>query len=201
MRERSTVTRLPPITLHSARIDRFGPVLRIRLTMKECGWLHAYLDNDTQLLAITSDWGDWAYRWDGKNGWHDVFVLDRKPGPHAWSYITDKLYGGRSDREEWDEERTKSHVRQSLAVAYRCGEHDVSWRADDYREAIREVAEASSSEELMHYAEHVSMFGGVDYIYMRESFRFLQLRDQLLPMLGEAWRKWQDAMIAEVSDV
>ena len=80
-------------------------------------WALATVNDETGELAISSDWGNWTFRWNTAHlGRPSLthFIADRDPG-HC-EYLADKL-SSREEREIFDVDETVRHMQRVLCAA------------------------------------------------------------------------------------
>ena len=186
-----------PIELSTVGVERFGPVLRIRLRT-DLDWLHAYLDTETYSLVIVGGWGTWAYRWSDPGSHFESFILDRTRD-HQWRYITSKLFIDSAVKStDRDDFRMKSALRKQPARAYRTKSHDDFDSLSDcnvaYCEAVAVVADTSTDEVLYGHEDLIPFIDVEPSDYCEcDSVAYRRMSEQLLPALSKAWRAWRAA--------
>jgi len=147
-------------------------VLRIHFQFEHWGWMNVFL---TELgphcgeLAIHSDWGTWAYTW---NGMADGETLRTFLCKADCDYITNKLApSGRN--EKWDPEATKKAIAAHLEETYTENEEIALERWNHRRYATRAA--------LLDLLEHCDWESG-------ETLWIERMDNDLSAALGgEAW--------------
>lgn len=164
-------------------VEWFGPVLRIRTGVPE--WVIAYLDDETGTLMVTSDYGDWTYRWGlvgmPKGVPFHRFILERAEG--HFDYVANKLTLGTSMI--LDVEATRRELRIAYAREWRDGDYDGT--ADDYRDLMDDIAECQSHEDF-YGSEYIGINVYLDCVREKHSREYNVLCDRILPALTAAFQ-------------
>lgn len=84
-----------PSRFDALRAQAISPAVTYRFVFEHEGWLHATLNDTTGELLITSDWGNYGYRWDAL-GDRTVTEFLAEKGREQWDchYIVQKFLNG-----------------------------------------------------------------------------------------------------------
>jgi hypothetical protein len=150
-------------------------------------WALCTVNDDTGELSVTSDWGNWSYRWDTRaTGCPSLthFIGERD----ACHYLADKLCP-RAQREEFAPDLTVDGIHARILERRR--EERIS--REHAREWWNEANEALDTDNLIEFAEQLDslpqwMFDRCEDIRHRPTTSYLVLRDAILPALVDACR-------------
>jgi hypothetical protein len=187
-----------PLTVSKVTVSRS---LTIHARFAPHGWATFVIDDTQGTLSITSDWGDWAYRWGrGSNlgvSSHDLSEALRTRFGH--DYVASKLLAGNT----WvfDEDASRRRVRERLLRMRR----ERALSSEDAREAWNAIeSEFESVDQLVGIARDCDPLNDAldhqpwEYVGHVTSPRYLVLRDTLLPVLRKALVDGVGSSTAEV---
>jgi len=154
------------------------------------GWACYSINEVTGELAITSDWGNWSFRWNPKHLGEPS--LHAFLGRGSFDYIANKLTP-RGDRQEFDAYATSQRIRAKV-LEYRRSLRIDEYEARGYWDALGSLA---STDNVELYLERLYQAGGGDLckrldlnepceaLQHRESSEYRTLMTVLLPALCE----------------
>ena len=187
-------------TLTSVKVSRS---LTIHATFKPIGWATYVIDDDQGTLSITSDWGDWAYRW-GRGKWIGVDPPDLSLALKTRfdiDYVANKLDPNRQAF-SWD--KTQKELHRLIAQARRKGELS----KEDARDAWDSLNYDLHFEEMLstiHEHSVLNSLFGDDTYYSAEyvdTSRFISLKQVVLPALKKILRQEnEDVRTAAAAEV
>jgi hypothetical protein len=174
----------------STRISVTAGYTRIEATYPNSSWFSLTLDDDTGVLSLASDWGDYIYRWPigglipGET--FAQFILERTDA----DYICGKMMS-RSQRLELDVAATNEELEKNIRALYDEGGHDHD--EDDLDSDLRQLEEWRTIDELremtFYFLEDHEV---VDSIIERETFWCAIIRKMVLPACQAWWAERQE---------
>jgi hypothetical protein len=137
------------------------------------GWACCTVNESTGELAITSDWGNWAHRWNprhlGSPSLH-AFL-----GEGSLDYIANKLMP-LGDRREFDPHETSKYIRARVLERRRSRMID-EYEARGYWDALGSLADVDSSELYLERLHQASCGDLCDRLDLSEPWEMLQHRE------------------------
>lgn len=148
-------------------------------------WCHATIDDEYWTLSITSDHGNWSYRWNTETGRTLTAAIASDFGT---DYMACKLC---PDRSKYDPDETEKGCKRRIIEARRDGD----LTREEAREAWRGLEDVGWDDERQTYDD----LGNVppawlfrddtsEYLKQSATGAFLHLRDAYLPALIDALR-------------
>jgi hypothetical protein len=169
-----TVTVSTSLTIH-ATFESFG------------GWATFVIDDAQGTLSITSDWGDWAYRWGrGSHLGSSPELSEALAGGigRDYDYCARKLTAGSAT--VFDEDATRKAMRKHVLDERRRGAIDRHHARAAWEESGGEFSNEDAFFHLLERSPDLSeALGDEPWFFVRhaDSPRFLTLREFLLPFL------------------